>query len=71
MSVYAWTYLFITLTFMLYLYIGWRARVRESSGFYVAGQGVPSIANGEWLPWLFLAIALILLIWPAWRNRHQ
>lgn len=46
MSVEAWTYLFVTLTFMLYLYIGWRSRVRESSGFYVAGQGVPAIANG-------------------------
>jgi len=46
MSVEAWTYLFVTVTFMVYLYIGWRSRVRESSGFYVAGQGVPAIANG-------------------------
>ncbi|MBI1321221.1 MAG: cation acetate symporter [Candidatus Hydrogenedens sp.] len=46
MSVEVWTYLFVTITFMLYLYIGWRARVRESAGFYVAGQGVPAIANG-------------------------
>ncbi len=46
MSVENWTYTFVTLTFMIYLYIGWRARVKESSGFYVAGQGVPAIANG-------------------------
>ncbi|MCA9438952.1 MAG: VC_2705 family sodium/solute symporter, partial [Candidatus Omnitrophica bacterium] len=46
MSVEAWTYLFITITFSIYLYIGWRSRVRESAGFYVAGQGVPAIANG-------------------------
>lgn len=46
MSVEAWTYLFITVTFSLYLYIGWRSRVRESAGFYVAGQGVPAVANG-------------------------
>jgi cation/acetate symporter len=46
MSVENWTYTFVTLTFMIYLYIGWRARVRESSGFYVAGQGVPAVANG-------------------------
>jgi len=46
MSVEAWTYLFVTITFMAYLYIGWRARVRETSGFYVAGQGVPALANG-------------------------
>ncbi len=46
MTTLAWTYLFVTITFSGYLYIGWRARVRESSGFYVAGQGVPAIANG-------------------------
>lgn len=42
----AYTYVFVTLTFMVYLYIGWRSRVKESGGFYVAGQGVPAIANG-------------------------
>lgn len=41
-----YTYLFVTLTFMMYLYIGWRSRVAESKGFYVAGGGVPAIANG-------------------------
>lgn len=46
MTTEAWTYLLITVTFALYLYIGWRARVRESAGFYVAGHGVPAIANG-------------------------
>jgi len=46
MSAEAWTYLFVTVTFMVYLYIGWWARVRESSGFYVAGRGVPPLANG-------------------------
>lgn len=46
MTTEAWTYLFITITFTGYLYIGWRARVQESKGFFVAGQGVPAIANG-------------------------
>ncbi len=41
-----WTWTFVGLTFVLYLIIGWRSRVRETSGFYVAGQGVPAIANG-------------------------
>ncbi len=41
-----WTFLFILITFTTYLYIGWRSRVRESAGFYIAGQGVPAIANG-------------------------
>ncbi len=42
----AWTWTFVGLTFVLYLVIGWRSRVRETAGFYVAGQGVPAIANG-------------------------
>ncbi|MDK1022311.1 MAG: cation acetate symporter [Candidatus Hydrogenedentes bacterium] len=46
MTTAAWTFLFIIITFSLYLYIGWRSRVRESAGFYVAGQGIPAIANG-------------------------
>ena len=46
MSVQAWTYLFVGLTFSLYLTIAWLSRVRDTKGFYVAGQGVPSGANG-------------------------
>jgi cation/acetate symporter len=46
MTVEAWTYVLVSITFFAYLYIGWRARVRDTSGFYVAGQGVPAIANG-------------------------
>ena len=41
-----WTWLFVGITFATYLVIGWLSRVRETSGFYVAGQGVPAIANG-------------------------
>ena len=46
MTVEAWTYVLVSITFFTYLYIGWWARVRDTSGFYVAGQGVPAIANG-------------------------
>ncbi len=46
MSVQAWTYVFVGLTFGLYLTIAWLSRVRDTKGFYVAGQGVPSVANG-------------------------
>jgi cation/acetate symporter len=42
----AYTYIFVTATFLIYLYIGWRSRVKETQGFYVAGQGVPALANG-------------------------
>jgi cation/acetate symporter len=46
MTAQSWTFLFIFITFGAYIYIGWRSRVKESAGFYVAGQGVPAIANG-------------------------
>ncbi len=46
MSVQAWTYIFVGLTFGLYLAIAWLSRVRDTRGFYVAGQGVPALANG-------------------------
>ncbi|NUP99385.1 MAG: cation acetate symporter [Armatimonadetes bacterium] len=46
MTAEVWTYILVSITFMLYLYIGWSARVRETKGFYVAGQGVPPLANG-------------------------
>lgn len=46
MSVLAWTYLFVGLTFLLYIVIAWLSRVRDTKGFYVAGRGVPAAANG-------------------------
>ncbi len=46
MSVPAWTYLIVGVTFTLYLTIAWLSRVRDTTGFYVAGRGVPAIANG-------------------------
>ncbi len=46
MSVEAWTTIFVIISFILYLYIGWRSRVKDSKGFFVADQGVPAIANG-------------------------
>lgn len=46
MTVEAWTTIFVILTFMVYLYIGWRSRVQDSKGFFVAERGVPAIANG-------------------------
>ncbi len=46
MDTRTWTFLFVGLTFALYLTIAWLARVRDTRGFYVAGRGVPSMANG-------------------------
>lgn len=46
MSVEAWTTIFVVISFILYTYIGWRSRVKDSQGFFVAERGVPAIANG-------------------------
>ncbi len=46
MDVQAWTYLFVFLTFGLYIGIAIWSRVSSTEGFYVAGRGVPAIANG-------------------------
>ncbi len=46
MPVEAWTTIFVIISFIVYLYIGWRSRVRDSKGFFVADRGVPAIANG-------------------------
>lgn len=41
-----WTFFFVALTFGAYLYIGYSSRVRDTTGFYVAGRGVPPVFNG-------------------------
>ncbi len=46
MSVEAWTTILVIISFIIYLYIGWRSRVKDSKGFFVADQGVPAVANG-------------------------
>ena len=46
MSVLAWTYLLVGLSFSLYLGIAWFSRVKDTRGFYVAGRGIPASVNG-------------------------
>jgi cation/acetate symporter len=46
MDVRSWTLIFVGVSFCLYLSIAWFSRVRDTEGFYVAGRGVPAIANG-------------------------
>jgi cation/acetate symporter len=46
MTTQTWTFIFIGSTFALYLTIAWLTRVKDTQGFYVAGRGVPAVANG-------------------------
>lgn len=46
MSVEAITIGLVLITFIIYTAIGWWSRVRDTSSFYVAGQNVPTVANG-------------------------
>lgn len=46
MDIQSWTYLIVGLSFALYIGIAILSRVRSTSGFYVAGQGVPALFNG-------------------------
>lgn len=46
MDIREWTYFFVFLTFGLYVMIAIITRVKSTEGFYVAGHGVPSLANG-------------------------
>ena len=46
MDIQTWTLIFVGISFSVYLSIAWFSRVRDTKGFYVAGRGVPAIANG-------------------------
>ncbi len=45
-DIQTWTLVFVILTFGLYIYIAYASRVNSTSGFYVAGAGIPAPANG-------------------------
>ncbi len=46
MSVETLTLILVLVTFGIYIYIGWWAKVKDTSHFYVAGKEIPSVANG-------------------------
>ena len=46
MDVKTWTFLIVGLSFALYIAIAIRSRATSTGEFYVAGKGVPSLANG-------------------------
>jgi cation/acetate symporter len=45
-SIQGWTYLLVGVTFTVYIGIAIWSRVASTSGFYVAGRGIPPLANG-------------------------
>jgi len=45
-TVQDWTFLIVGLTFSLYIFIAIRSRASSTGEFYVAGTGVPPLANG-------------------------
>ncbi len=46
MDVQAWTYVIVTFTFVIYIAIAIWSRAKSTGDFYVAGGGVPPLANG-------------------------
>jgi len=46
MGIQGWTFLIVGITFAVYVGIAIWSRVRDTAGFYVAGQGVSAIGNG-------------------------
>jgi cation/acetate symporter len=46
MGIQGWTFLAVGITFAVYIGIAIWSRVSSTKGFYVAGQGVPALANG-------------------------
>ena len=46
MSIIAWTAVWVVITFSIYIGIAVWSRVADTKGFYVAGQGIPAVANG-------------------------
>lgn len=46
MSLEVWTYIFVGVTFSIYLGIAWLSRVKDTKGFFIAGGGVPAPVNG-------------------------
>ncbi len=46
MSTLQWTLFWVIVTFALYIGIAWRSRAKDTKDYYVAGGGVPAMANG-------------------------
>lgn len=73
-NIFGWTILWVALSFGLYIFIAWRSRVADAAGFYIAGKGVPPIANGmataaDWMSAVsFIGLAGIVSFTGYWSS---
>ena len=73
-NIFGWTILWVALSFSLYIYIAWRSRVADAAGFYIAGKGVPPLANGmataaDWMSAVsFIGLAGIVSFTGYWSS---
>jgi putative tricarboxylic transport membrane protein len=45
-----------------------QAEYNLAKGLMTHGGRLPSLADGEWLPYVFFFIAVVLLVWPLWKR---
>ena len=60
-------YLFIGLSFALYIYIAFRSRAGSTTEFYVAGGGVSPLANGMATAADWMSAATFISMAGTWR----
>ena len=62
MTTFQLTIFFVGLTFLLYAFIAWRSKARDTKDFYIAGAGVSPIANAMATAADFMSVATMLSI---------
>lgn len=73
-NIFGWTILWVAISFGIYIFIAWRSRVADAAGFYIAGKGVPPIANGmataaDWMSAVsFIGLAGIVSFTGYWSS---
>ena len=60
MTTFQLTIFFVGLTFLLYAFIAWRSKARDTKDFYIAGAGVSPIANAMATAADFMSVATML-----------
>jgi len=71
MSQDTWNFIFIGISFALYIGIALKSRASSTKEYYTAGGGVSPFANGmataaDWMSWLLLLTGCLLLRLFLW-----